>query len=461
VKKDKLTFGRRAFAGALGAGAAALPFLGAMRAHAGPTTPPQRFLVWFTPCGQYGPEWFPTGGETDFTLGRILEPLAAHRDRLLIFGARETDSDVRRNLGISMKATPRTPSGGHGEGMQMVLTGAPPGDFDGREWADGASVDQVAAQVLGADTRFRSLELGLRVGGVPGNGKHMCYAGAGRPLPAESDALVAYDRVFGDLTLNEAELARVVARRRRISDFVHARFSNLRPTLGAEDRLTLDAHTESIASIERRLFTPAPTTPTCTAPARTDIPPNNWDQFSNLPASLRLQIDVLTSALACDLTRVGSIQITEAATNTVYSFLNAPNGLPIEMGHHALSHEPWTNTDAMEQVVTIGRFHAENFAYLLDRLEAMPDADGSSVLDNTTILWVNEMSHGVYHTHQNMPFLVAGGGGGRLRTGRYLRVGDESHNSLLLSCLHAVGIEAPSFGGEGYEATTTIPGMLV
>lgn len=453
----KHTHGRRAFVRALGAGAAALPFLSALETRAQPAPPPKRLIVWFTPCGQYAPEWFPTGGETDFVLGRILAPLERHRRRLVIFGSDETTSDVRRNLGISMKATPRSPSGGHGEGMQMVLTGAPPGRFEAREWATGASVDQIAARELGRDTRFRSLELGVRVGGNPGNGKHMCYAGPGRPLPCESDPLAAYDRVFGDLLLDAPSLARVQARRRRVSDFMHARFSAIRPSLGANDRLTLDAHTEALAGIERRLFTASPAA--CTAPERRAIPQNEWNEYTNIPDVLRLQIDVLAAAMACDLTRVGSIQITEAATNVVYSFLNRPDGTPIQMGHHALSHEPWSNTDAMEQVISIGRFHSEMFAHLLDRLESAVDADGSSVLDNTVILWANELSHGVYHTHQNMPFLVAGGA--RLRAGRYLRVHDESHNSLMLSCLRAVGVGAESFGGVGYEATTDIPGLLV
>ncbi|MEM9074353.1 MAG: DUF1552 domain-containing protein [Myxococcota bacterium] len=433
---------RRTLLRSLGSAALALPCLSLGRSsRAQPTAPPKRFLVWFTGNGVYKPEWFPTGTEHDWVLSPSLEPLARHKDRLLVFGARDwEDQGFRDHLGLSIKCVDDLPSGGHG--LAMTLTGRPSAEYDGVSWASAPSIDQLIADQVGRDTRFPSLEVGVRVQGNEGSGKRLVYRGAGAPVPAESDPVALFDRVFGTLTLDPAARERELAGRQRVVDFLHGRFSTLRSRLDTTDRRTLDAHSEALFEVESRLLDVGEQS--CTLPDRPTIPDAVWNDYSNMPIIMRAQMDNIAMAFACDLTRVATLQITEAASNARYPFLMGPTGLPIDDTHHGLSHEPWANAEAMQKLVTINRWHSEQLAYLMDRLSETPDVDGSSVLDNTIILWVNELSDGRFHTHQNMPWLLAGGGG--LRTGRYLQVADVAHNDLLLACMNLMGVEADYVG---------------
>jgi hypothetical protein len=147
-----------------------------------------------------------------------------------------------------------------------------------------------------------------------------------------------------------------------------------------------------------------------------------------------------------------------AASNARYPFLLGPDGAPITDWHHTLSHASPEDTPEMEKLIAIGEWHAQQFAYLLQSLSDRTDVDGRTLLDNTVILWAQELSEARFHTHQNMPFLLAGGG--RLNTGRVVRVPDSTHNDLLLSCMHACGVEAEAVGDPAL-CTGGIDGLLV
>ena len=432
---------RRNFFRTLGTAALALPALSGLprSLSAQPITAPKRLVIWFTPNGVPFDRWFPTAGATerDFTLSDMLSPLERHRERLLVLGAREWDPRyVRNERGISIKCVPETPSGGHQLGM--LLTGAPMATYDGVELGSAPSIDQIVARAIGDQTRFPSLELGARVGGNEGQGKRLVYRDAGQWIPAVDRPEQVWDRVFASLVGSPDERERDLARRRGVVDFLHGRYASLRTRLDAGDRATLDAHVTALREVEGRLTAPLNA---CEVPGRPDIAPRRWDDYTDLPDLIEAQCDLLALAFACDQTRVATVQITEAASNARYPFLTGT-----EEWHHALSHD--NSPESVDKLAQIGAWHAERLSGFLDRLAAIPDVDGRTVLDNTIVFWANEMADGVYHTHQNMPFVLAGGGG--LRTGRYLQLDDASHNDLLLALVNLMGVDVDYVGAPEY-----------
>jgi hypothetical protein len=174
-------------------------------------------------------------------------------------------------------------------------------------------------------------------------------------------------------------------------------------------------------------------------------------RVENFPQTVELQMDVMAAAFACDLTRVGSLQWTNSVGNIPFGFIGVPDR------HHDLSHEGDSNTDAVNNLVEINRWYAERFAGMMERLARIPEGDGT-VLDNTVIVWVNELGKGNSHTRNDMPFVLGGSAGGALRTGRFLRY-DRPHNDLWLTMLRAFGIEDESFGDTRFQ-TGVIDNLL-
>ena len=157
-----------------------------------------------------------------------------------------------------------------------------------------------------------------------------------------------------------------------------------------------------------------------------------------MPSIAALHLDMLATAFACDLTRVASYQISTSLNHIRYPWLNS-------LGEgHALSHEGPSDADAHLELVTRQTWHSQMLANFLTRLSQIPEGSGS-VLDNTLVLWGNEVSEGNTHSHQNMPFVMMGGGW-HFRTGRYLQYQSASHNDLLVSVLNALGVNATTFG---------------
>jgi hypothetical protein len=434
-RRWKLT--RRGFVrsvAAAGAGAAALPLLtsGGKTASAANGFP-NRFIVFFSPNGSIPNEWRPDGGETDFTMRRILAPLEPYREHLLILD------------GLDMRSTSSGPGDGHQKGMGHMLTGREllPGDTGGGcdscapvSWASGISVDQEIANQIAGDTAFRSLELGVRNGNSSNVWTRMCYRGASEPLPPEDDPYAVFERVFGELTGDPFGLERRRAMRQSVVDYLNQDYSDLQSRVSREDALRMEQHIEGIRDIERRL-TSGTLGASCVAPelgSRIDI-----GDIDNMPAVGRMQMDMATMALACDLTRVVSLQWTKSVGGAASPWLG------ISDGHHSLSHEGDGNTDAVEKLVQINTWYAEQFGYLLQQLQSIPEGDGT-LLDNTCVIWVNELGKGNSHTRNDLPIVMAGSAGGYFRTGRCLRYDDTPHNDLLVTLTNAYGVEQETFG---------------
>jgi hypothetical protein len=158
-------------------------------------------------------------------------------------------------------------------------------------------------------------------------------------------------------------------------------------------------------------------------------------------------------SLACDLTRVASLQWSTSVSNKQFPWLD------IHEGHHDFSHEGDTNADAQAKLVAINTWYAEQFAYLVTALKGVAEGEGS-LLDNTVVLWCNELGIGNTHSRRDMPYVLAGSAGGYFQTGRYLQYQGDPHNNLLLSLCHAMGLEElTSFGNPAY-CTGPLPKLI-
>ena len=187
--------------------------------------------------------------------------------------------------------------------------------------------------------------------------------------------------------------------------------------------------------IETRLTTDlvVRTTPPATIRSRRRVSAQANDSF---PAVGALQMDLLTMALACDLTRVASLQWSRSVSQTRFTWLD------ITEGHHDLSHRADTDADAVNKLTQINTWYAQQIAGLIARLKATPDASGGTLFDNTLLLWCNELAKGNTHSRQDAPYVLAGNAGGALRTGRFLSYEGQGlpHNNLLVSMLNAMDV---------------------
>ncbi|HEY8922800.1 MAG TPA: DUF1552 domain-containing protein, partial [Polyangia bacterium] len=203
-------------------------------------------------------------------------------------------------------------------------------------------------------------------------------------------------------------------------------------------------HLTNIRDLETRLTAVSAGGATCAKPAD----PGKLDYKSNasFPMVGKLQTDLLMMALACDLTRVGTLQWEQSVGNVRFTWVDPS----ITRGHHDMSHDGDTATDTIEQLTKINIWFSQQFAYLLDSLQKTKEADGTSMLDNTLVIWINELARGNAHSHDKMPYVLAGGAGGALRTGRFLTYKRASHNDLLVSCLNLMGVAGTTFGDPAF-----------
>jgi hypothetical protein len=417
-----------------------LPSLGSRRARAETASAPKRFVTMYTPNGVIHEGWWPTAvnSESDFQLSSSHQPLKPYQDRLLILG------------GLDMKIALSGEGGPHQRGIGGLFTNMELGvgsfaDGCGRTagWANGISVDQRVANVIGADSPIASLQLGVRATENDVQGR-ISYAGPAMPLPPLATPLDVYQRVFSDFlpppSSVEGDAAKaLLAQRKSVLDAVAKEFAVLNPRLGAQDRQTLDAHLTMVRDVERRLSLGIGE---C---AKAEVPPT-LDPVSetDMPKIAELQLDLLSLAFACDLTRVASFEISTALNRIRYPWLNS-------LGEgHSLSHSGESDADATAQLLARQNWHSSLITRLFDRLAIIKEGEGS-VLDNTLLFWGNEVSMGTTHSHDNMPFLVEGGGW-QFRTGRYLQYGGDSHGKLLVSLLNAMGVPDTTFGNAELSA---------
>jgi Protein of unknown function (DUF1552) len=403
----------------------------------------KRFIGIFSANGTIASEFFPApaNNAASLKLPKILAPLEAHKAKLLVLKGVDMNSTVEDELGV---AGALKPGGPHMKGPGAMLTGGSleAGSFTGSGgpagYADRISVDQFIANRIGLSTQFPSLEFGVRIEGQEPL-RVISYKGANQPNTAVDDPWKMYDRIFADASLSAADLARIRAERKSILDFLKDDIGRLQTRVSAEDKARLEAHLGRIRSIEQQLTsTPVSCTP-LTLPAPLDV-----HAIENYATVGRLQTDLMLLAHTCGLTNVSTFMWANADSWQYYPWIG------INEEHHELSHAGDGDTVSIDKLVKINAWHAEQVAYVLDQLAMAQEADGSSMLDNTLLLWGNELGSGNTHTYKDIPWLLAGGAGGYFEMGRALEFKEQPHNNLLVSVCNAMGFsDVKSFGIPG------------
>lgn len=413
--------------------ALALPWLEAMRpvaAKAGQAAelsgPPVRFAALYMPNGIRADTWTPEKEGFDWQPSQTLQPLA------------ELRSDVSVLTGLWHKAT--NTGDGHYVKTGGWLTGTTITKTAGIDLnSGGVSMDQLVAARLADVTPLPSMELGAEPvsKGVDGNvgytrvyGSHISWRTPTQPLPKEINPKLAFERLVRASSGGGTPRAD-----RSLLDQVREDAKSLRTRLGASDRFRVDEYLESVRALEQRLDRAArpggpawkPLAPLDPALAPESDPANHAER-------VRLLLDVIVMAFQTDTTRVCTFMFGNAVSGMNFSFLDG-----VSSGHHQVSHHQ-NEEDNLRQYERITRWHVEQYAYLLDRLRQIPEGEGN-VLDNSLILFGSGLRDGNSHSPVDLPVLLAGKGGGRIRSGQHVRCEQKTPMSNLfvtmLDALHA------------------------
>jgi hypothetical protein len=396
-----------------GAGAAiALPMLDAMRpitalaASTAQSKAPVRMAILFFPNGVWPKSWVPEKTGADYELPFSLAPLAKLKDQFLVLSGMD-------------KATSHG-GDGHYAKTGNFLTGLRVVKTTGKNISCGsASLDQVIAEKIGHQTPLPSLELGIDpvttgvddfVGYTRLYGSYISWRSANSPVPREINPRAAYERLFGAKGSNSANHPEDT---RSLLDMAMEDAGNLRRRVGRDDQLKLDEYLESVRSVERRIelaakhnavSKTATTLPTAPDPR---IPKNVLDH-------VRLMLDLMVLSFQTDATRVGTFMFAnDVSPRNFDGVIEGVHG-----GHHHLSHHQ-NDADKIEQYQKINRWHVEQFAYVLEKMKAIKEGDGS-LLDNSMVMFGSSLSDGNKHDPSNLPILLAGKAGGTLLPGRHL-----------------------------------------
>jgi hypothetical protein len=432
-----------------GTGAAlALPWLESIPSlvHAGDTSgrPPVRMCFWYVPNGVHLPTWFPEHEGTLAELPETLQPLSFAREYLNCF----------HGLTHNTAMTNGDEEGcGHGQGAASFLTGAQAYRTQDDVKVD-VSVDQLYARHVGNATRFPSLELGCesaRSGnafGYSGTYKtHISWRTATSPAPYEMNPKLVFDRLFtkGNSKLTQSTVVERDFYRKSILDYVLDDAKQVRKRVAATDRRKLDQYLTGVREVERRIQN---------AETSASIPGVNYARPGGIPEDfdehLRLMCDLMVLAFETDSTRASTFMVTKEATDRNYPWLGFTDG------HHEISHHGHDD-EKNRKLRRIDRYHISILAYMIERMMTVEEADGSTLLDNSMVLYGSGISDGDRHDHINLPVIVLGKGGGAFRSGQHLKCRRETPMSnLLLAMLQQANVPVSRFG----DSTETLPGLL-
>ena len=421
---------RRAVLRGMGA-SLALPLLDAMvpamtAAASTPARPVRRLGYVFVPMGSDINRWTPPDEHSLAELSPILRPLARHRDHVTVL----TNMELKN-------AYPGT----HATSNSAYLSCAKAKLTESTDYYLGTTVDQIAAKEIGQDTRLPSIELGmdlLEVVGQCDDGfacvyqNNLSWSSPTTPLPYEAHPRKVFNRLFGEGSPEERSAA--LKKKASLLDRMRKDIARLRRDLGAGDRERVDQYLHSVREVERRIQ--------IAESSVGDAPEPDMERPAGVPAAyadhVRLMFDLQVLALQADITRVITFQLAREGSTRSYNEIGVPDP------HHPLTHHG-NDPEKVAKVARINEYHVSLFAYLLERLEATPDGDGS-LLDHSMYLYGSGMGDPNLHDHINLPILVAGGGAGKMRGGRHIRYADRTPlANLHLTLLEKAGVHMDSF----------------
>jgi hypothetical protein len=261
----------------------------------------------------------------------------------------------------------------------------------------------------------------------------MVYAGANKPVAPIDDPYLMFQKLYG--SMKDKELLKSVL------DDLSEDIKKVKTQISKADQKLLDEHMSLVRDMETEIKSASKTNVGHKVP---DITPGVRRDNNNIPQISKLQIDLMVSAFLADSARVATLQYTNSVGQARFTWLG------IQEGQHDLSHEPDSNKEAQDKLTKINQWYCEQLAYLAKKLSETKEPDGNgTLLDNTTIVWTNELGQGNSHTLENIPFVVVGGGLG-FKMGRSMKYDRVPHNRLLMSIAHGFGHRIESFGNRDF-----------
>ena len=407
-----------------------------------------RFCTVYVPNGIIMERWTPLTNGAGFEFTPTLKPLEPFRDQLLVVSGLD-NTGARSRSGAS---------GAHAKPAGAFMTGIEPLPTTGSSSLQlGISMDQILANTVGQDTPLPSLELGLE-GADTVNGVGTCdvgfscayqnrlaWSGVSTPLPVETNPRVVFDRLFGNVDSTDPAVRRARLRRQgSIIDSVLQKVGRLQGDLGHRDRAKLDEYLQSVREIERRLQNAEAQgreLPVVESPAGVPV---SYDEHA------RLMFDMQVLALQTDTTRIITFQIGREQSGATYPQIGVSDS------HHPISHHGG-DKNKIASLAKINTYHTTLFAYFLEKLASTTDGDGT-LLDHVIMLYGSAISEGNSHDIRNLPLLLAGGGAGRLESGRHVKYpdGEQRLTNLQLTLLNMFGLPTEEFGDSTGERLTEL-----
>lgn len=442
----------------------ALPFLEAMAipGYSAPSPltgkPPVRSAFLFMPNGVHADHWTPAATGTDFELTRQLLPLQELKKDILVLGELMNRNSIFRG------------ADGHYAKSASLLTCMPIKQTIGDNISSGGiSIDQVIASHVGNETLFPSLEYGLdrittgvdiNVGFTRLYGSSISWKTPSQPLSKEIDPRLAFDRLFRSFV--PGRQVKEDPWKGSILDLVMDDADDLKKNLGRADQDKLSEYLESIRSVEKRISNDA-NRDKFAANITPDIKRElirvnqNIDEYVEMYAGVdvtektRLMMDIMALAFWSDASRVTTFMFGNSVSNRNFSFLDGVHG-----NHHSISHH-MEKEDTLEEYIRITAWHIEQYAYFLNKLKSIKEGD-KTLLDNSMVMFTSDLRDGNRHSPRNLPILLAGKGGGKIKTGQNLIFEkDTPLANLYMTMLETMNIEEKGFG----DSTGTLSSITV
>jgi hypothetical protein len=466
MRRTRYQLSRRTFLRGAGGVSLALPIMASTHPAAANGLFPKRVVFFFVPEGCERTFWWPSAvrSPTDYDLETSLKPLTPFKGDLTI---------VRR-IDHSSTIYDRMVNGtcSHGFVMKHVLTGgpnAPSLTVNGVTTPPGISIDQFLGRHLQGAAQKASYQMGVASTANPNRQRQMSFAQQNSPVDSEDNPYRVFEDLFKGVPQNltsgaNGSTAALHRRKQSILDVLVDDIRQLRCRIGSDDRNKLDAHLHAVRGFEQELSrlydtsSAAPTTEQVVVSSDWNDR-NRYHSHSNYPAAGKLQIDQLVAALAADIFRVGLFQWSASRNSVHFSEVNVPNAegeleplCDIDGNFHdAVGHQE--SQQAIERRKKIHTWYVEQFAYLIGRLKAIPEGNGT-MLDNTVVVYTSDMSIANSHWPYNIPTVLAGRGGGGLKTGLYQEYSESGRRSsadLYTTICQAVGVPVEQFGEPNFR----------
>ena len=432
--KTEAKYSRRAILKRLGIGAGFLPLLSTDWSRAASTTGfPLRFIGITWTDGICPPDFYPTGaaGALAATLPFSLTPLAAWSSKLLLMrSASKQQSPIDLNVMIDLGA----PYGGHFTYPALFTGGvsSPNGtDQVPTVSATTPSIDQMISDNLASTAGIFNAQLNV---GCRPYGTSTSWRSGGIKNPSQTDPYKLFTSLFGMTDMTATQVSALHARRKSVLDFVGGELTNFSTKLATDDKVKVQSHLDSIRALEAQLQSTTSSMAVCTAPT---ITPTglNFNTITNYPSHVKFMSDLVAAAVICGKSRAVTMDLIDngGGNSLTFPWINIPSP-----DFHAIAHQGSTNYAQKSQIDQW--FYQQCVAEVVGKLAAATEGNGT-VLDNTVILVANDMNEGSGHYVGSIPYVLIGGGGGFLKTGRLVTFPKQvPNNYLLTTILHAMGM---------------------